>query len=104
MFRTLSAVISTSLCTVLNCFAMMRAKGSSLKLCEIAAGKADIYPRLAPTMEWDTAAGHAVLIAAGGTVTTPEGLPFRYGKAAQGFLNGHFVAWAAPQPFQPAKS
>jgi 3'(2'), 5'-bisphosphate nucleotidase len=65
---------------------------SSIKFCRIAEGRADIYPRHGPTMEWDTAAGHAVLIAAGGSVTTPEGEPFVYGKADQGFKNGWFVA------------
>lgn len=67
-----------------------RSIGSSLKFCLVAAGQADLYPRLGPTMEWDTAAGQAVLMAAGGTVTTLEGEPFRYGKP--GFRNGHFVA------------
>jgi 3'(2'), 5'-bisphosphate nucleotidase len=65
---------------------------SSIKFCRIAEGAADIYPRHGPTMEWDTAAGHAVLAAAGGSVTTPEGQPFLYGKAADGFRNGWFVA------------
>jgi 3'(2'), 5'-bisphosphate nucleotidase len=65
---------------------------SSIKLCRIAEGAADIYPRHGPTMEWDIAAGHAVLAAAGGAVTTPEGGPFDYGKADQGFRNGWFVA------------
>jgi 3'(2'), 5'-bisphosphate nucleotidase len=65
---------------------------SSIKFCRIAEGRADIYPRHGPTMEWDTAAGHAVLIAAGGRVTTPEGEPFLYGKAGDGFRNGWFVA------------
>jgi 3'(2'), 5'-bisphosphate nucleotidase len=65
---------------------------SSIKFCRIAEGAADIYPRHGPTMEWDTAAGHAVLIAAGGLVTTPEGAPFVYGKASEGFRNGWFVA------------
>jgi 3'(2'), 5'-bisphosphate nucleotidase len=63
---------------------------SSIKFCFLAEGKADLYPRFGPTMEWDTAAGHAVLTAAGGRVVTPEGEPFLYGKA--GFLNGNFVA------------
>jgi 3'(2'), 5'-bisphosphate nucleotidase len=71
--------------------AEFRSIGSSLKFCLVAAGEADIYPRLGPTMEWDTAAGHAVLSAAGGRVTTLEGEPFRYGKP--GFRNGNFVAW-----------
>ena len=65
---------------------------SSIKFCRIAEGAADIYPRHGPTMEWDTAAGHAVLVAAGGRVTTPEGEPFLYGKAREGFRNGWFVA------------
>lgn len=65
---------------------------SSIKFCRIAEGAADIYPRHGPTMEWDIAAAHAVLEAAGGRVTTPEGEPFGYGKAGQGFRNGWFVA------------
>ncbi len=69
----------------------IRAAGSSLKFCLVAAGEADIYPRFGPTMEWDTAAGHAVLQAAGGAVETPEGQPFLYGKPD--FRNGHFIAW-----------
>jgi 3'(2'), 5'-bisphosphate nucleotidase len=70
-----------------------RSAGSSLKLCLVAAGEADVYPRFGPTMEWDIAAGHAVLQAAGGQVLTPEGEPFRYGKAESGLKNGPFVAW-----------
>lgn len=65
---------------------------SSIKLCRIAEGAADIYPRHGPTMEWDIAAGHAVLEGAGGRLTTPEGAPFAYGKASEGFRNGWFVA------------
>jgi 3'(2'), 5'-bisphosphate nucleotidase len=68
--------------------------GSSLKLCLVAAGEADLYPRLGRTMEWDIAAGHAVLSAAGGTVTTLSGVALRYGKP--GFDNPHFVARADP--------
>ena len=64
--------------------------GSSLKFCLLAAGEADIYPRAGQTCEWDTAAGHAVLRAAGGDVTTWEGAPFVYGKPK--FLNGPFIA------------
>jgi len=76
--------------------------GSSLKFCIVAEGKADIYPRAAPTSEWDTAAGHAVLLAAGGLVDGPDGEPLRYGKRA--FLNRAFVAtsgWKPPrlEPF-----
>ena len=66
--------------------------GSSLKFCLVAAGEADIYPRHGRTMEWDTAAGHAVLLAAGGTMTTLEGKPFLYGKTADKFANPFFVA------------
>jgi 3'(2'), 5'-bisphosphate nucleotidase len=76
--------------------------GSSLKFCIVAEGRADIYPRASPTSEWDTAAGHAVLLAAGGIVDGPDGGPLRYGKRA--FLNRAFVAtagWKAPrlEPF-----
>ena len=65
---------------------------SSIKLCRIAEGSADIYPRHGPTMEWDVAAGQAVLEAAGGSFLTPEGEAFLYGKAEAGFRNGWFVA------------
>lgn len=70
--------------------AALNSAGSSLKLCLVAAGEADLYPRLGRTMEWDIAAGHAVLVAAGGSVETLDGSPLRYGKA--GFENPHFVA------------
>ena len=65
-------------------------RGSSLKFCLVAAGEADIYPRLGPTSEWDIAAGHALLSAAGGSVTQLDGTPIAYGKA--NVLNPHFVA------------
>ncbi|MBX6321304.1 MAG: 3'(2'),5'-bisphosphate nucleotidase CysQ, partial [Rhodospirillaceae bacterium] len=68
--------------------------GSSLKFCRIAEGLADLYPRLGRTMEWDTAAGHAVLAAAGGRVTTLDGAELGYGKP--GFENPHFVASGRP--------
>ena len=74
------------------------AVGSSLKFCVVAEGRAGIYPRLSPTSEWDTAAGHAVLLAAGGRVDGPDGAPLRYGKRA--FINRGFVAtggWRAPE-------
>jgi 3'(2'), 5'-bisphosphate nucleotidase len=70
--------------------------GSSLKFCLVAEGRADIYPRAAPTSEWDTAAGHAVLLAAGGRVDGPDATPLRYGKPA--FLNRAFVATAGWKP------
>ncbi len=70
------------------------AAGSSLKFCLLAEGKADIYPRFGRTMEWDTAAGQAVLEAAGGRVVVhPGGEPLAYGKRARGFDNPHFIAW-----------
>ncbi len=69
--------------------------GSSLKFCLIAAGRADLYPRFGRTMEWDTAAGHAVLLAAGGQVYSLDGEPLDYGKP--GFENPHFYAVGAGQ-------
>ncbi|RIY00025.1 3'(2'),5'-bisphosphate nucleotidase [Aureimonas flava] len=74
--------------------------GSSLKFCLLAAGEADLYPRFGRTMEWDTAAGDAVLRAAGGRVTTCDGRPLRYGKRARDdeadFANPHFLAFGDP--------
>lgn len=70
--------------------ASLSSAGSSLKFCLLAAGEADLYPRLGRTMEWDTAAGHAVLAAAGGRVSTLQGEQLAYGKP--GFENPHFVA------------
>lgn len=64
--------------------------GSSLKFCRVAEGLADIYPRFGPTMEWDVAAGDAILRAAGGVMVAGDGQPFRYGKA--GYKTGTFVA------------
>ncbi|HEY1244009.1 MAG TPA: 3'(2'),5'-bisphosphate nucleotidase CysQ [Hyphomicrobiaceae bacterium] len=76
-----------------------RAVSSSLKFGLMARGEADLYPRAGPTCEWDTAAGHAVLAAAGGTVTALDGGPLRYGKPR--FRNAGFVAWGrAPLPPQ----
>jgi 3'(2'), 5'-bisphosphate nucleotidase len=69
--------------------------GSSLKFCLLAEAAADVYPRFAPTMQWDTAAGDAVLRAAGGVTLGPDGAPLRYGPnaAGAGYLNPSFVAW-----------
>jgi 3'(2'), 5'-bisphosphate nucleotidase len=64
--------------------------GSALKFCRLARGEADLYPRFGPCSEWDTAAGQAILEAAGGSVTTPDGGAFLYGKP--GFLNSNFIA------------
>jgi 3'(2'), 5'-bisphosphate nucleotidase len=67
--------------------------GSALKFCRIAEGAADIYPRLAPTCEWDVAAGHALVAAAGGTVTLAHGDALRYGETAPDFRVPAFIAW-----------
>jgi 3'(2'), 5'-bisphosphate nucleotidase len=77
--------------------AQRRDAGSSLKFCLIARGEADVYPRHGPTMEWDTAAGDAILRAAGGIVTTLDGQPLPYGKFENGYRNPHFVAWGTRQ-------
>lgn len=69
--------------------------GSALKFARIAEGSADVYPRLAPTSEWDVAAGHALVTAAGGAVTDPEGKPLTYGRAADFRVPG-FIAWGDP--------
>ncbi len=69
----------------------MKNAGSSLKFCLLAAGEADIYPRFGPTMEWDTAAGHAILRAAGGRVTLEDGAPLLYAKSP--LRNPNFIAW-----------
>lgn len=70
--------------------------GSSLKFCLLATGEADLYPRMGRTMQWDTAAGDAVLRAAGGMTRTLSGTPFRYGRGItpndEHFANGHFIA------------
>jgi len=68
--------------------------GSALKLCRIAEGAADVYPRLAPTSEWDIAAGHAIIVAAGGILAAPDGAPLTYGRT--GFRVPAFVAWGDP--------
>lgn len=73
---------------------------SSLKFCRIAEGLADVYPRFGRTMEWDTAAGQAILEAAGGRIMALDDAeqecgPLRYGKTAGGFENPHFIAWGA---------
>lgn len=70
--------------------AKTRLSGSAIKFCLVAAGEADIYPRFGPTAEWDTAAGQAILEAAGGAVTTLDGAPLRYAKP--GFRNPDFIA------------
>ncbi len=69
---------------------------SSLKFCLLAEGGADVYPRLAPTCEWDTAAGQAILCAAGGIVLGEDGAPLSYGHVERKFLNPGFIAWGQP--------
>ncbi len=78
--------------------------GSALKFCRLAEGTADLYPRLAPTREWDVAAGQAVLAASGGTVTSPDGGALPYGRAADGFVVPGFVAWADPAAAEKFKA
>jgi 3'(2'), 5'-bisphosphate nucleotidase len=70
-----------------------RRASSSLKFCLIARGDADLYARLGQTSEWDTAAGQAILAAAGGCVTTLDGQPLTYGKKEAGYANPYFIAW-----------
>jgi 3'(2'), 5'-bisphosphate nucleotidase len=70
--------------------------GSALKFCQLAEGAADVYPRLSTTCEWDVAAGHAILVAAGGTLITPEGGALTYGRIAARFRIPGFMAWGDP--------
>jgi 3'(2'), 5'-bisphosphate nucleotidase len=70
--------------------------GSAIKFCQVAEGAADVYPRLSTTCEWDVAAGHAVLAAAGGMVAAPAGAPLDYGQVAGNFRIPAFVAWGDP--------
>jgi 3'(2'), 5'-bisphosphate nucleotidase len=72
------------------------ASGSALKLCRVAEGKADVYPRLSPVCQWDLAAGDAIVTAAGGLVTTPEGASLTYDMTSKRFLVDGFIAWGDP--------
>ncbi len=72
--------------------------GSSLKFCLIAAGEADLYPRMGRTMEWDTAAGQAVAEASGARVLTEDNLPLLYGKSHRGYDNPHFIVYGDVTP------
>ena len=76
--------------------AIARPMGSSIKFCLIASGEADVCLRFGPTMEWDTAAGDAILRAAGGMTVTADGAPLTYGKIEAGFRNRGFIAWGDP--------
>jgi 3'(2'), 5'-bisphosphate nucleotidase len=78
--------------------------GSSLKFCRLAEGRADVYPRLAPTCEWDIAAGHAILTACGGTMAAPDGTPLLYGRAEEAFRVPGFIAWADPAGAKTVKA
>ena len=70
--------------------------GSAIKFGRLAEGAADIYPRLAPTSEWDVAAGHAVVTAAGGKVADAKGARLRFGESQDGFIVPEFIAWGDP--------
>ena len=70
--------------------------GSALKFCRVAEGEADLYPRLGRTREWDVAAGHAIVVAAGGAVARPDGAPLTYGHAENDFAVEGFLAWGDP--------
>jgi 3'(2'), 5'-bisphosphate nucleotidase len=76
--------------------AVRKPLGSAVKFCRIAEGGVDIYPRLAPTGEWDVAAGHALIVAAGGKMTDGRGGPLRFGQSRDGFLVPEFIAWGDP--------
>jgi 3'(2'), 5'-bisphosphate nucleotidase len=76
--------------------AVRQVAGSAIKFCRVAEGGADIYPRLAPTCEWDVAAGHAVVTAAGGKVTDLSGAALRFGAGRDDFIVPGFIAWGDP--------
>ena len=77
--------------------AKRRTCGSSVKFCWLAEGSADVYPRLAPPNEWDIAAGHAIVLAAGGAMIRTDGEAFRYGAADRKFRAPAFIAWGDPE-------
>lgn len=76
-----------------NRLRLVRRLGSSVKFCLVACGEADIYPRFGATSAWDTAAGHAVLVAAGGLMTTAAGAPLDYASLGTAYRNPPFIAW-----------
>src|SRR5467141_2418849 len=76
--------------------AVRHALGSAVKFGRVAEGAADIYPRLAPTSEWDVAAGHAIVTAAGGKITDAKGRDLRFGERREGFIVPEFIAWGDP--------
>jgi 3'(2'), 5'-bisphosphate nucleotidase len=81
--------------------AVRQLAGSAIKFCRVAEGGADIYPRLAPTCEWDVAAGHAVVTAAGGRVTDAQGAALRFGAGRKDFIVPEFIAWGDPAAASP---
>jgi 3'(2'), 5'-bisphosphate nucleotidase len=76
--------------------AIRQVLGSAVKFGRVAEGGADIYPRLAPTCEWDVAAGHAIVTAAGGKITDASGAGLRFGRGSEGFIVPEFIAWGDP--------
>ena len=70
--------------------------GSAVKFARVAEGEVDIYPRLSPTSEWDVAAGHAVVTAAGGKITDAQGAGLQFGARNEGFIVPEFIAWGDP--------
>ncbi|PAY10771.1 3'(2'),5'-bisphosphate nucleotidase CysQ [Bradyrhizobium sp. UFLA03-84] len=81
-----------------------RRVGSALKFAWVAEGRIDAYPRLSPTREWDVAAGHAIVTAAGGAVTDSSGEPIKFGQMQAGFVIPEFVAWGDPAPIRRNRS
>jgi 3'(2'), 5'-bisphosphate nucleotidase len=77
--------------------AVRQVAGSAIKFCRVAEGEVDIYPRFAPTCEWDVAAGHALVTAAGGKVTDLSGAALRFGTGAKDFVVPEFIAWGDPK-------
>jgi 3'(2'), 5'-bisphosphate nucleotidase len=76
--------------------AVRKTAGSAVKFCRVAEGGADIYPRLSPTCEWDVAAGHAVVTAAGGRITDSHGRALSFGAGREDFIVPEFIAWGDP--------
>lgn len=76
--------------------AIRQVLGSAVKFGRVAEGAADIYPRLAPTSEWDVAAGHALVTSAGGKVTDAQGSGLKFGSGREGFIVPEFIAWGDP--------
>jgi 3'(2'), 5'-bisphosphate nucleotidase len=76
--------------------AIRQALGSAVKFGRVAEGRADIYPRLAPTCEWDIAAGHAIVTAAGGKITGAKGSDLHFGRGREDFIVPEFIAWGDP--------